>query len=76
MQIIKLKKTRSTQDYIKKLVKKQRNTREDLFVVSAQQTGGKGRKAGRFHQTRAAFICLIYTFTRAKRLLARLRLIK
>ena len=48
MQIIKLKKTRSTQDYIKKLVKKQRNTREDLFVVSAQQTGGKGTKGRSF----------------------------
>ena len=48
MQIINLKKTRSTQDYIKKLVKKQRNTREDLFVVSAQQTGGKGTKGRSF----------------------------
>ena len=59
MQIIKLKKTRSTQDYIKKLVKKQRNTREDLFVVSAQQTGGKGTK-GRLFSSNKGGVYLSY----------------
>ncbi|MBR2933197.1 MAG: biotin--[Clostridia bacterium] len=67
MQIIKLKKTRSTQDYIKKLVKKQRNTREDLFVVSAQQTGGKGTKGRSFSSNKGGVYLSYLNFHTGKK---------
>lgn len=67
MQIIKLKKTRSTQDYIKKLVKKQRNTREDLFVVSAQQTCGKGTKGRSFSSNKGGVYLSYLNFHAGKK---------
>ncbi len=47
MKIIKLKKTSSTEDYIRKLLPKQLKTRENLAVIAETQTGGRGTK-GRF----------------------------
>lgn len=48
MKIIYLNKTKSTEDYIKRRLKKQQKLREDLFVIAKTQTGGKGTKGRSF----------------------------
>ncbi len=48
MKIIYLNKTTSTEDYIKRRLKKQQKTREDLFVIAKTQTGGRGTKGRSF----------------------------
>lgn len=48
MKIIKLKKTVSTELYIRKYLKKQCAAREALAVISDVQTGGKGSKGRSF----------------------------
>ncbi len=48
MKIIYLNKTTSTEDYVKKRLKKQQKTREDLFVIAKTQTGGRGTKGRSF----------------------------
>lgn len=48
MKIITLKKVKSTEDYLRKFLKKQQNTREDLIVIAETQTDGRGTKGRTF----------------------------
>lgn len=48
MEVITLKTVSSTEDYIRKLLNKQRNTREDLAVIAQVQKKGRGTKGRTF----------------------------
>ncbi len=48
MKIITLKRVSSTEDYIRKILKKQRTTREDAVVVAEVQKNGRGTKGREF----------------------------
>lgn len=48
MKIITLKKVSSTEDYIRKILKKQQKTREDAVVVAQVQKKGRGTKGRDF----------------------------
>lgn len=48
MRLITLKKTTSTEDYVRKFLKKQQKSRSDLIVVAKTQTKGRGTKGRSF----------------------------
>lgn len=61
MKIIKLKKTSSTEDYIRKLIPKQLKTRENLAVIAETQTGGRGTKGRSFLSPKGGlYMSLLY----------------
>lgn len=62
MKIIFLKKTSSTEDYIRKLYKKQAKTRENLAVVSEVQTKGRGTKGRSFSSLKGGAYLSVLTF--------------
>lgn len=49
MKIIKVKKVTSTEDYVRRFLKKSCQTREDLAVIAEMQTGGRGTKNRQFY---------------------------
>lgn len=62
MKIIFLKKTSSTEDYIRNLYKKQAKTRENLAVVSEVQTKGRGTKGRSFSSLKGGAYLSVLTF--------------
>lgn len=62
MRIITLKKTTSTEDYIRKFLKKQQKTRSDLIVVAKMQTKGRGTKGRAFSSEKGGLYLSILKF--------------